>query len=235
MHPRYLLVLTTTLCGMIVSSYGYGQPIEAGSATYGYFNSFTTRLFPGTPFNEGTEAVDVLVESEGVFTQVWQEQSGTTIQDELTSLRQTGTLAGVPFEIIGGIEQTPELGPFLGSITQIEQDPVDGSLTSAFRSVAGPFAQVLIDGTYLYSMEPYAFESTVTGLPFPVGSQFSGTPTSEVEIRVRLGTTIDPDNDPVIGLALSDGVVTITEIVPEPSSVALVALAITALGVRWRA
>jgi hypothetical protein len=213
----------------------HAAPIRGGAATYEYFNSFVTRLFPGTPFNPGTEAVDLVVESDGIFRQVWQDQVGDTIQDELTSVRQSGALPGdppIPFEILAGTLETPELGPFVGSLTSIVQDTGDpgfatgapSSLSSAFRRVAGPFAQVLIDGTFLYTVDDYAFETTVTQLPFPVGAEFVGTADSNLEIRVRLGPTIDPANDPVVAMALAGGIVRITGIVPEPTTSLLLAM-----------
>ncbi len=222
-------VTTLLLAGTRVAE---AEPIEAGTATYEYTNSFVTRLFPGTPFNPGSEPVDVPVVSTGVFTHVWDAQVGDTISDELTSLRQTGALPGdppIPFTIIGGFDETPELGPFLGTISDIVQDPADpgfatgnpSSLTSAFRRVGGPFAQVLIDGTYLYAIDDYVFETNITGLPFPVGTQFVGTDDSVLDVRVRLGAEIDPDNDPVIGQALGGGIVEITRVVPEPASLVL--------------
>jgi len=219
-------------------------PIQGGTATYEYFNTFVTRLYPGTPFNAGPDPVDVTVESNGVLTEVWEDQVGDTIDFEIVSIMQEGLLAGIPFQIIGGIEKTPELGPFVGTYTDIVQDPLDpgfgagdpSSLMSAFRRAAGPFAQILIDGTYLYASDPYAFESTITGLPYPVGSVFVGTPNSEVEIRLRLGAAPDPVNDPPIGAALPGGIVRITRVVPEPPAVALAILAVVgaAVGARRR-
>ncbi|MCA9263522.1 MAG: PEP-CTERM sorting domain-containing protein [Planctomycetales bacterium] len=221
-----VFVVVSILTSTVVTE---SAPIRAGSATYEYTNTFTTRLFPGTPFNPGTEAVDIPVFAEGVFTQVWEAQVGNSIADELTNIHQVGALPGdppIPFEIIGGIERTPNLGPFVGTIFDIVQDSSDpgfdtgepSSLTTASRVVSGPFAQILADGTYLYSYDDYVFEADIAGLPFPVGSQFVGAADSEVAIRVRLGAEIDPVNDPVVGLVLGGGLIEITNIVPEPSS-----------------
>ncbi len=232
-HFRLLACLAVVLAPQVVTA----APIQGGTATYDYFNSFFTRLFPGTPLNPGTEPIDVPVESLGVFTQVWQPQVGFTIVDELTSIRQAGVLPGdppIPFEIFAGIEETPELGPFIGSITGIVQDPTDpgfamgnpSSLVSGSRQVGGPFAQQLIDGTFLYTVESYFFEGQITALPFPVGQEFIGR--DDVEVRVRLGSEIDPLADPVVGLVLAGGVV---RIIPEPASyLGLVTAAVIALG-----
>ena len=160
-------------------------PIVGGTATYDFDNTFTVRLLPGTPFNPGPDPVDLAASSSGAFTQVWQQQVGFTIQDELTSVVQTGELTPpvgppVPYTILGGIDEVPELGPFVGSITGIVQDPNSpgfdsgdpSSLVSGFRQVGGPFAQILNDGSgaFLYSQDSYFFEGSVTSLPFAVGT-----------------------------------------------------------------
>lgn len=229
---RCVFLLAVIISILSTAEVAIPAPIQAGTATYEYTNSFLTRLYPGTPFNPGTEAIDVPVVSTGLFTQVWNQQVGDTISDELTSIRQVGELPGdppVPFTILGGTLETPNLGPFAGNISSIIQDPSNpgfdsgapSSLQSGFRRVGGPFAQILIDGTYLYTVDDYVFEANVAGLPFPVGTQFVGTDDSNLEVRVRLGDEIDPVNDPVVGLALSGGIVEITRVVPEPTSVLL--------------
>ncbi|QDU89740.1 hypothetical protein Pla175_31350 [Pirellulimonas nuda] len=200
------------------------QPIAAGTATYKYENTFTTRLFPGSPFNPTTDNIDLPVTSSGVFRQVWQAQVGDTIQDELFDGNATGELPGptpVPFTLVFGADAIPGLGPFVGTFSSITQDPGDGSLTSAYKVIGGPFAQVLADGTTLYTVDPYTLDSNVLGLPYPVGTLFTGIAGSSPLVRVRLGATIDPVNDPVIGQALPGGTVRITGIVPEPSAAVL--------------
>ncbi len=217
---------------LLLASYAQAAPIAGGEATYEYFNGFISRLFPGTPFNPGPDPVDVPVETNGVFVEVWEPQVGDTIDFEIVSVTATGNLAGVPFQILAGVEQTPELGPFLGSLTQIQQDPNDpgfatgnpSSLISARRVAAGAFAQVFPDGTFAYGGAPYEFESTVDSLPYSVGSEFIGTISSEVPVFVRQGDLPDPAVDPQIGVILPGGVVRITRVVPEPAtSVLLVA------------
>jgi hypothetical protein len=233
-----LLALIALALSVDLATTVQAAPIQAGSATYEYFNTFVTRLAPGTPFNLGPDPVDVTVESNGVLTEVWEGQIGDTIDFEIVSLVQEGLFNGIPFQIIGGVDETPELGPFLGTYTDIVQDPLDpgfdagdpSSLISAFRRAAGPFAQVFIDGTYLYGADAYAFESTITGLPYPIGSEFVGTPDSEVEIRLRLGSTPDPANDPAIGAALPGGIARITRVVPEPASHVLMVMLFVGLG-----
>ncbi len=225
MNRPLLLPLALAGVSLLLASSLSAQPIAAGSATYTFENSFVTRLFPGTPFNMGTDPIDLPISVTGVFTQVWQDQVGDAIQDELFSIRSNGALPGpVEFEILAGADLVPELGAFTGSLTGITQDPGDGSLTSAFRTVSGPFAQVLENGAFLYTVDPYTFEANVTGLPFPVGTLFIGTADSSPLVRVRLGATIDPINDPVIGQTLPNGQLLITGVVPEPSAAVLLLL-----------
>ena len=121
----------------------------------------------------------------------------------------------------------PQLGPFDGSYSDIVQDPNDpgfasgdpSSLVSARVEVGGPFAQVLADGTFLYT-EPYTFDNTIFGLPYPVGTELIGR--DDAQVRVQLGTSPDPTVDPVVGVALAGGVVTVTRVIPEPSAMCLV-------------
>jgi hypothetical protein len=60
MRIAYCLLLTLALVPWM-TAVSQSAPIVGGTATYEYVNTFTTRLFPGTPFNPGTEAVDVPV------------------------------------------------------------------------------------------------------------------------------------------------------------------------------
>jgi hypothetical protein len=79
----------------------HAAPILSGTATYEYFNQFTTRLFPGTPFNETSEPIDAPVVSNGVLTTVWEDQVGDTINFEIVSIVQSGVFGGLPYEILG--------------------------------------------------------------------------------------------------------------------------------------
>lgn len=197
-------------------------PIGAGSARYTYDNHFFTRLSPGTPFNPGPTPVDVPVQAQGTFTQVWEAQLGDVINEEITSIRATGSFPGfppVPFNLFAGVEEVPALGPFTGSISSIVNDPATGELISGFRSVSGPFLQILADGTRLYSIQPYTFVASIDSLPLEVGDVLVGT--EDVEIHVQAGPIIDPINDPVIGLVLAAGVVEITSVIPEPNTMTM--------------
>ena len=222
--------------------------VRGGAFQYEYVNTFTTRLFPGTPFNMTADPIDLPVVSTGVLTEVFGDQVGDSIPLEITRLSQQGALPGdppAPFDIIGGVELTPELGPFAGELTEIVLDPSDpgfaagepSSVSSALRTIGGPFAQVLADGTFLYTVDAYTFQNTVPAIPTPDGfeligrglleEQPDGTFTSSpVPVYVRLGTEIDPSTDPIIGEALTDGIVRITSSVriPEPSTGALIVL-----------
>lgn len=226
MTSTTLRLVSLVACMAAASSESTAATIPAGSATYRYNNTFFTRLFPGTPFNPGPVSVDVPVSASGVFTQVWETQSGDAIVDELTSIVATGSIGGptpIPFGLFAGIDEVPELGPFNGSLSSIVNDPQTGELVSAFRTVGGPFLQVLGDGTRLYSSDPYTFVASVDSLPFEVGNVFIGT--QNAAARVQVGPTIDPINDPIIGLVLAGGVIEIAGIIPEPSSAVLVLVA----------
>ena len=234
------------LAAAIAASPCHAQ-VSGGAFQYEYVNTFTTRLFPGTPFNTTGSPIDLPVVSTGLLTEVFGDQVGDSIPLEVTRLSQQGALPGdppVPFDIIGGIELTPELGPFVGELTEIVLDPSDpgfatgapSSVTSALRTVGGPFAQVLADGTFLYTIDAYTFQNTVPGIPTPVGFELIGRGLLEeqpdgsfvgrpVPVYVRLGAEIDPATDPIIGEALTDGIVRITRVIPEPGTGVLAILA----------
>ena len=216
----------------------HAEPVQAGSATYEYSNTFTSRLFPGTPFNPGTTPIDVPVVSNGVFVTEWQNQVGTTMPFEIVSAVADGVLPTdppAPFQILAGIQEVPQLGAFAGNYLNVVQDPGDpgfptgdpSSLVSADVELGGPFAQVLIDGTTLYTT-PYNFVGTISALPYPVGTEFFGT--NDSEVRVQLGPTPDPDNDPVVGMALAGGIVRIDRVVPEPSAMGLLLTVVISAG-----
>jgi len=222
----------------------HAAPIVGGTSTHEYFNTFITRLFPGTAFNPGNVPFDAPVESNGVLTTVWENQVGDQIAFENVSIIQNGVFGGLPFEILAGTLQAPELGPFGGAYQNVVQDASDpgyasgdpSSLTSALRHGGGQFAQVFFRGTpdeiYLYGDEPYIFESVITSLPYEVGTEFIGLGNAAggpVNIRVRLGVSPDPSADPIIGQALPGGIVRITRIVPEPSTLLISAIALLGL------
>jgi hypothetical protein len=215
---------------LILSERASAEPIQPGAATYDYFNVFSTVLFPGTPLNPGPDPVEFELQAQGTLTAEWDEQIGTTIPFEIPSVVADGFLPTDPpisFQILAGIEEVPQLGPFAGNYLNVVQDPSDpgfptgdpSSLVSADVVVGGPFAQILADGTFLYSTQ-YTFEGEILGLPYPVGTEFIGTHDSEV--RVQIGAEPDPMVDPVIGLTLAGGVITI---VPEPSAIGLLLFA----------
>ena len=174
---------------LVLPGMASAAPIQGGTATYEYFNSFTTRLFPGTPFNPGTEPVDLPVESRGTFTEVWQSQTGDTMALEAVSATATGVLPGdpaVPFQILAGIQQTPQLGPFVGSYSEIVQNMNDpgyssgapSSLQSAHRVITGRFEQVLANGTVLYSGAAVRLRQHDYRPALPGGNGVSGCPTA---------------------------------------------------------
>lgn len=230
--------------GLMVAMKAAAAPIAPGGVSYDYENVFTTRLFPGTPFNPTAEAIDLPVQSTGRIKTRWQAQTGDVIAFEVTSIVADGALPGTPptpFQLLGGQQQTPQLGPFTGTYSQVTQDANDpgfatggaSSLESARAVLSGPFAMVLADGTVLYG-EPYRFESQITSLPYAVGTEFVGSAASEGPIRVQLGDAPDPASDPIIGQALGDGVVRITRVIPEPTTLATLLAATSIAATRRR-
>ena len=238
--------------------------IQGGTATYQFFNSFfvrfpsilpntsdTPNLFYPDPENQGNPDapdIDVEIRYDGTFVEVWQDQVGATIDFEITDIFGEGSLPdGTPFQILGGLS-APYLDPFLGTLTNIDQDETDAgfptgdpsSLSSALRRAEGPFAQVLFPNTQneviFYGDSPYAFEDSIDALPYMVGQKLLGTDDSLVDIRLLSGSNPDPSVDPVIGFALPNGFVEITLVVPEPTAImySILMLAVYASAARPR-
>ncbi|MCA9185922.1 MAG: hypothetical protein R3E01_36610 [Pirellulaceae bacterium] len=223
---------------------GLHQPVSAadiqgGMTQYDYFNSFFVR-FPSTspfypdPARAGDPAappIDVEIAYNGRIKEVWQNQGGDEIEFEVVDVFGIGDLGGTPFHITGGAS-APQLAPFVGTYSQLVRDPSSlgfatgdpSSLTSAFRRASGPFAQILNPGTaeevVVYGATPYAFESTITSLPYEVGQELIGTDDSLVDLRLQLGAA-PSGTDPVIGQALPNGYIRITRVVPEPVSASM--------------
>ena len=252
---RAICTLAFTLGATVMSTPAVAAGIVGGTATYGFRNEFVSEfpsISPNTgqpnpfypdPANQGNPdapAIQIEVAYDGVLTEVWEDQVGNSIDFEIVDVSGEGQLIdGTSFLIRGG-QSVPFLDPFLGSLTNIEQDMNDpgfptgdpSSLQSAFRRAAGQFVQVLNPGgpgeIVFYGDSPYAFESTIDSLPYNVGQPLFGTADSRVNIRWLLGTTPSPD-DPIVAVALPNGVVEITSIVPEPATL-LVAGVLAALG-----
>lgn len=208
-------------------------PIRGGSASANYRTTYMSRLYPGTPFNPGTDPVEVPGEATGVLVYEWQDQVGDTIMVEAVSIRASGELPGpppIPFELFGGVQEAPELGPWLASYTNVVQDPSDpgyaagdpSSLVSADYQSTGRFFQVLADGTTLYT-GPAELVGEISGIPAPIGTQF--TIAREVDLYLQLGAEPDPMGDPIIGVNLPGG---IFEVIPEPSGFGLAIIAAAA-------
>ena len=208
-------------------------PIQAGSATYEIYNEFQSVLIPdpSNPFNPGPDPIPLTFISTGYLTSVWQEQVGDTIEYEHTSFVTTGDLP-IPFTNVAGAAVVPQLGYYGGHLTGIVQDTSDpgyatgdpSSLTMATSIGDGLFGQ-LIGGALLYSASSYSFEADVTGLPYPVGTVFENKATQSIDIYMQLGLTPDPMTDLKVAEALPGGIVRITNVVPEPSSLLLTGLA----------
>ncbi len=201
-------------------------PIVAGSATQTYINIQQIRLFPGTPFNPGTEAVEFEVIAHGQLTATWDAQVGSTMQHAVPYVDFEGVFpGGIPFHILAG---TPDLPPTTGQLSNIVQNPADpgfaagdpSSLVSADYANTAYFKQVLPDGTTIYSdqVNPATFTATLAGLPYPVGQQFIST--GALNLYVQLGPTIDQANDFLIGQSLHR----VVEVVPEPTALSLLSL-----------
>lgn len=212
------------------------EPIVAGSATQPYINIQQIRLFAGTPFNPGTEAVEFELIAHGVITATWESQVGSTLQHAVPFADFEGLFPGdIPFHILAG---TPDLPPTVGEFTNVVQNPADpgfasgaaSSLISADYRNTAYFKQVLPDGTTIYSdlVNPAVFTSTLAGLPYPTGQEFIGT--EPLNLYLQLGPTIDQANDLLIGQSLHR----IVRVVPEPAAWSIVVLGVTCLYGRMR-
>ncbi len=195
----------------LVASVAHAAPIVAGSATQTYVNIQQIRMFPGTPFNPGAEAVEFELFASGSLTASWEAQIGDTMQHAVPNVSFTGLFPGVPpipFEIIAG---TPGLPPTTGQFSNVVQDASDpgfaagdpSSLVSADYMNTAYFAQVLPDGTTIYSdqVNPAIFNGTLTALPYEVGQEFIST--GPLNLYLRLSPTIDQANDMLIGKRLN--------------------------------
>ena len=144
----------------------------------------------------------------------------------------------VAMELVNLLEHSPAfftgtvfvVGLLVGSFLNVVQDPNDpgfatgdpSSLASALQQSTGRFAQVLADGTTLYTAS-LDLGGDISGLPYPVGTQlFYG---NDAEIRLQLGAVPDPVGDPVVGLFLSGGFV---DVIPEPSGFGLAIVGVAA-------
>jgi hypothetical protein len=211
-------------------------PIVAGSATQTYINIQQIRLFPGTPFNPGTEAVEFELFARGTLTAAWDAQVGNTMQHSVPHVDFEGVFPGnIPFHIYAG---TPDLPPTTGQFSNVVQNSADpgfaagdpSSLVSANYTNTAYFKQVLPDGTTIYSdqVNPATFTATLSGLPYPVGQQFIST--GALNLYVQLGPTIDQANDFLIGQSLHR----VVEVVPEPTALTLLSLGAVCLYVARR-
>lgn len=215
----------------LTASVAQAAPIVAGSATQSYINVQQIRLFPGTPFNPGTEAVEFELIARGPLTATWDGQVGSTMQHAVPFVDFEGLFpGGIPFHIFAG---TPDLPPTTGQFSNIVQDTTDpgyaagdpSSLVSADYSNTAYFKQVLPDGTTIYSdqVNPAVFISTLAGLPYPIGQEFIST--GPLDLYLQLGGTIDQANDLVIGQSLHRMVT----VVPEPTAFTLLSLSAVCL------
>lgn len=221
----------------LVAPVADAAPIVAGSATQSYVNVQQIRLFPGTPFNPGPELVEFALTARGPLTATWESQVGSTMQHTVPFVHFTGLFpGGIPFDILAG---TPDLPPTTGQFSNIVQNPADpgfasgnpSSLVSADYSNTAYFKQVLPDGTTIYSdqVNPAVFNSTLAGLPYPLGQEFIST--GPLDLYVQLGSRIDQANDLVIGQSLHR----VVTVVPEPTGLTLLSLGTVCLLVaRWR-
>ncbi len=221
----------------LAASVAEAAPIVAGSATQSYINIQQIRLFPGTPFNPGAEAVEFELIARGLLTATWDAQVGSTMQHAVPFVDFEGLFpGGIPFHILAG---TPDMPPTTGQFSNIVQNPADpgfaagdpSSLVSADYTNTAYFKQVLPDGTTIYSdqLNPAVFTATLSGLPYPIGQEFIST--GPLDLYLQLGGAIDQANDLVIGQSLHR---TVT-VVPEPTALTLLSLgAVCLFGVKAR-
>jgi hypothetical protein len=207
----------------LVATVADAAPIVASSATQSYINIQQIRLFPGTPFNPGTEPVEFELFASGTLTAAWDAQVGNTMQHSVPFVDFVGVFPGnIPFHIFAG---TPDLPATTGQFSNVVQNPADpgfatgdpSSFVSANYTSTAYFKQVLPDGTTVYSdqINPPTFTGTLSALPYPLGQQF--TSTGPLNLYVQLGPTIDQANDLLIGQSLHS----VVEVVPEPTALSL--------------
>lgn len=201
-------------------------PIVAGSSTQPYINVQQIRLFPGTPFNPGTEPVDFELRASGLLTASWEQQVGNTMAHAVPFVDFSGIFPGdIPFRIFAG---TPDLPPTTGEFSNVVQNPLDAgyatgapsSFVSADYRNTAYFKQVLPDGTTIYSdlVNPAVFTGTLTSLPYHVDQQFVST--GPLNLYLQLGNTINQNTDLLIGQSLHR----LVQVVPEPASWSLLSL-----------
>ncbi len=215
------------------ASFTTAAPIVAGSATQSYINIQQIRLFPGTPFNSGTDPIDFELHASGQLTATWDQQIGSSMQHTVPFVDFEGIFpGGIPFHILAG---TPDLKPTTGEIYNIVQNSLDpgyasgnaSSLVSADYKNTAYFKQVLPDGTTIYSdqVNPPQFTAKLGGLPYFPGQQFVST--GPLNLYLQLGSKIDQNTDLLIGQSLHR----LVQVVPEPTTWMLLCVGVL-LGIR---
>jgi hypothetical protein len=225
-RSRIFALFSFVVPGILAVTPARAEPIVPGSFTVSVFNQQSIELFPGTPFNSGTDPFTVTVLASGSLTVKYSAQVGNVINIDV-SAHLSGVfpspLPPIPFEILAG---TPDLPPSLGVISNVVQDPNDpgfatgaaSSFVSGDSSTVSFFKQVLPDGTTIYSdPDPAAiFTASLTGLPYPLGTTFVSP--ERINLYLQLGPGFDPTRDLLIGQSFNRSLT----VVPEPSSACMV-------------
>lgn len=244
-RARHLVLVLCTLaaCPLAASA----APVVSGAAKYLVENTFTATLLVDLATGQPLPTpVDLPLTSMGILESSWGDQVGDTIPYEHTLFEASGVATlgpglDVPFVNYAGVDAPLALGSYSGSIVSVVQDPSDpgyasgapSSLQSGTSVGSGLFGQIF-GGAPLYSDTPYDFEGQITGLPYPVDTEFINDAVDPIEIRLQTGLTPDANADPVIALAQPGGVVRVLAIVPEPASAALLFAAAGAFLLRRR-
>jgi hypothetical protein len=228
MFPTRNLWIALMALAMVPAAASHAGPIAAGTDLLPSVAVQTVDLFAGSPFNPGPGMLTVQLTATGSFIMVRAEEANDAIAFTIPTASFLGTLPsplpGLSFDLLAG---TPDLGQTTGQITDVVQNQNDPGFASGAPSsfVSGDFTTstyfklVLGNGATIYTdpNDAAVFTATLTGLPAPAGTVFSGS--DRVNLYLQTGPGFDPSRDPIIGQSY-DRTVTVAS-VPEPSSIVL--------------
>jgi PEP-CTERM motif len=212
-------IVAALTCCEVRGQIGVGDDFVPGSSAL-----FTMTIGSGSP-----ETISLL---SGPFYIHRDAQVGTTINTEIRDLTFMGQSSLGPITVRVGDANTNINGPvqFSGTHGHISQvfstgtGPLDFHFGNSFFDV---FFEVDVAGMTLYNTQQHVLNAPgITALP-PIGDEHFpfGSPPS-VPLYLRVGTTIDPGNDPAVGIASGSHLLLPYDptITPEPSSLVLIGI-----------